>query len=132
MARLYKVTTSTATLGISAADPVLFTVNNRGNTDFLGMVATNGLNTATYYVKFYWTGQTNLSYAQMSNIVISAACTVVPQLTVQVPAGGLYEPTNHWPVGGQGQLYFWAVSSAADGTNSSLAVGGDTITVFYD
>ena len=131
MARIYKVSTTLANLGISAAQS-LFVINNPGNTDFLGVCATNGLATAPYYVKFYWTGQTNLTYAQMSAAVTNAASTIVPALTIEVPIGGIYEPTNQWPVSGQGQLYFWATSTAQDGTNTSLVAGGDTITVFYD
>lgn len=132
MARFVKVNTTTANLGISAGAPALFLVNDIGKlgTDFLGLSATNGTG-ANYYVKFYWTGNTNLTFSQMTALVTNAAATIVPDITIQVPTGGLLAPLD-FPVQKLGQLYFVAVSTAADGTNTSLSAGGDAITVFID
>jgi hypothetical protein len=132
MARPYKVATTISNMGISSNMP-LFIVNdaNKLGTDLLGLAATNSTG-AAYYIKFYWSGQQNLTYSQLSAVMTNAACTVVPALTVEVPTTGLVWPAMVPPLGNQGQLYFWAVSTAADATNTSLASGGDAITVFID
>jgi hypothetical protein len=132
MARISKANTTVANLGISASGQALFTVNDPGKlgTDFLGINATNSLG-YPYYVKLYWTGNQNLSFAQMTSLITNAAATVVPDLTIQVPSTGLFAISD-WPVVKQGQLYFCAVSTAADATNTSLATGGDVINIFFD
>ena len=131
MARPYKFNTTTANLGISAAQP-FYAVGSLGESGpgIVGLAATNSTGQA-YYVKFWWTGQTNLSYAQISAVMTNAACTIVPSMTVEIPTTGLVA-SLHWPLMNQGQLYLWAVSTAADGTNTSLSAGGDVITVFVD
>ena len=133
MARIYKVSTTLANLGISAA-PAIFVIGDTGalTTGFLGLTATNGTGQA-YYIKLFWTGNNNLTFAQMKSMVTNAAATVVPSITVQVPTTGLPIPQmGNYAVVNQGQLYLWAVSTATDGTNTSLSAGGDAITVFID
>ena len=130
MSRLYKIATTTANLGISAA-AAWYQLPNPGNTDFLGISATNSTG-APYYIKLYWTGNQNFSITQFSSVITNAACTIVPTLTIQVPTTGLYTIPAENPPTGAGQLYFWAVSTAADATNTSLSAGGDAIAVFYD
>ena len=133
MARVTKINTTVANLGISASGQALFLVNDAGTlgTGFLGLTATNGTG-APYYVKLYWTKNQNISFAQMTGAVTNAAATIIPDMTFQVPTTGFTLPMGEWPVINQGQLYLWAVSSAADGTNTSLSAGGDVINVFID
>lgn len=131
MARPYKVNTTIANMGISAVMPV-FPVGDSGalSPGIMGVVATNSTG-QQYYLKFYWTGQTNLSFSALSAVMTNAACTVIPAMTVEVPTTGLCH-TFTTPIMNQGQLYLWAVSTVADATNTSLASGGDVITVFID
>ena len=133
MARAVKINTTVANLGISASGQALFTVNDAGTlgTGFLGLTATNNTG-QPYYIKLYWTKNQNLSFAQMTGAVTNAAATIIPDMTFQVPTTGLVLPASEWPVVNQGQLYLWAVSTAADATNTSLSAGGDSITVFID
>lgn len=133
MARVVKITTTTANLGISTGAPALFSVNDVGSlgTGFLGLTATNTTGQA-YYIKFYWTKNVNLSYAQVTSLVTNAAATIVPDMTFQVPTTGLVYPWGGPVVVNQGQFYLVAVSTAADATNTSLSAGGDSINVFID
>lgn len=129
MTRPVKINTTVANLGISAA-PAFFKVADVA--DLMGLSATNGTG-APYYVKLYWTGQQNISYAQLSAVLTNAACTIVPTMVVEVPqTTGIVWGPNQWPIAQAGPLYLWAVSTAADATNTSLASGGDVITVFID
>ena len=129
MSRPIKVATTLANLGISAASQGLYLIAQAA--DFMGISATNSTG-AAYYVKLFWTGQTNLSYAQLSAVITNAACTLVPSLTIEVPTTGLFSPPSMFPVAQAGQLYMWVTSTAADATNTSLASSGDAITVFID
>ena len=129
MSRPIKFATTVANLGISGASQGLFLVGD--HCAFMGLAATNSTG-APYYVKLLWTGQVNLSYAQISAVITNAACTLVPSLTIEVPTIGFYAPPAQWPISEAGQLYMWATSTAADATNTSLASGGDALTVFID
>lgn len=118
MARPYH----TNTTGVST--PTVQTVNNVGNTDFWGVIATNASGTP-YYIKFAWQGNSNVVPAPSST-----ANTVVPAMVFEVPTVGLnYSLTE--PVTNTGQLYFWYASTPADNTNASVTTSGDAITVIY-
>lgn len=99
--------------------------------DFVGIAATNTTG-SPYYVKLFWTGQSNLSPANVSAALVSTACTLVPSITIEVPTNGLLSGPTHNSIVQAGNFYLWAVSTAADASNTSLASGGDAITVFID
>jgi hypothetical protein len=118
MARAYHALTTGSVV------PTVQVVNNPGNTDFWGVVATNQ-GAAPYYIKFAWQGNTNVSPAPTST-----GSTAIPAMVFEVPTIGLdYSLTE--PVTNTGQLYFWYTSTATDATNASVTSSGDSITVIY-
>jgi len=118
MARYFHTSTT-------VSGPTAVQVNNYGNTDFLGLHATN--NTASaYYIKLAWQSQPNQVL-----FPTAAASTAVPAITIEVPITGLNFHGN-FPVTNQGSLYMWVASTAPDNTNTTLSAGGDVITVIYD
>lgn len=123
MTRPYKLPTTAATVPV----PTLIAAQ----ADFMGLSATNGTGQA-YYVKLFWTGNNNLSNAQVSSAMTQLGCTIIPTLTIEVPTTGLYVAPAQWPISYAGPLYCWAVSTADDATNTSLSAAGDAITVFID
>ena len=118
MARVYH----TMTTGVVV--PTVQTVNNPGNTDFWGVVATN-VGAVPYYIKFAWQGNRNTAPAPTST-----ASTWTPALTLEVPTIGLDYALQE-PVTNTGQLYFWYASTADDATNASVTTSGDAISVIY-
>jgi hypothetical protein len=123
MSRPIKVPTTAATVPV----PALIAAS----ADFMGLSATNGTG-QPYYVKLLWTGQSNITQAQISSAMTQLGCTIIPVLTIEVPTTGLYVGPQHYPISYAGPLYLWAVSSAIDATNTSLTAAVDEITVFID
>jgi hypothetical protein len=118
MARYFKApTTTTAAVAIQ--------VNNYGNTDFLGLYATN-TTAAAYYIKLAWVGAGNVI-----PFPSATASSAIAAVTIEVPTTGL-NFVNQQPLTNQGCLYYWVASTAPDATNTTLASGGDVITIVYD
>ena len=112
MARSYHA--STVTTAVTA------TLIN-GASDFLGVAATSS-ETTPYYIKFWWSGNTN---------VAPTVGTTIPKLTIAVPTTGLSFHLN-FPLNNGGLLYWWASTNPADTDSTVLVVGGDVITVIFD
>jgi hypothetical protein len=112
MARSFHATTGTGT--------VAGTLIN-GASDLLAVVATS-VETTPFYLKFWWSGNSNLA---------PTIGTTIPKLTLAVPVAGVNFHLN-FPLNNGGLLYFWASTNAADTDATALAVGGDVVTVVFD
>lgn len=112
MARSYHVATGTGAVAATLIN---------GASDFLGVCVTSS-ETTPFYVKFWWSGNTN---------VAPTVGTTVPKLTVAVPTTGLSYQLN-FPLNNGGLMYWWASTLPADSDSTPLVVGGDVITVIFD
>jgi hypothetical protein len=112
MARSYHATTGTGAVAATLIN---------GASDFLGVAVTSNETTA-FFVKFWWSGNTN---------VAPTVGTTIPKLTLQVPITGLSFHLN-FPLNNGGLLYWWASTLQADTDSTALVVGGDVLTLVFD
>lgn len=112
MARSFHASTGTGTVAATLIN---------GASDLLGVLATSS-ETTPYYIKFWWSGNTN---------VAPTVGTTVPKVTVAVPTTGLSYQLN-FPLNNGGLLYYWASTLPADTDATALVVGGDVISVIFD
>lgn len=110
--QIYHATTTTSTpaltqLQVGAEYPVLY-----------GVIATYA-ESSTYYIKFWWQGNTNTA---------PTIGVTKPNLTVPISSGGPGFVLTV-PIVLQGPLYWAATGGASDTDATALGAGGDVINI---
>jgi hypothetical protein len=108
---------------IAGGTPVATLLN--GPTELYGLSATNSQGTpAIYYVKFYWQGVG--APPPGTSVVNPVVGTTLPQLTIPVPVGGLFN-LSFDPMNNGGPLWYWVTLNALQTDATAIATGGDVL-----
>ena len=125
MALSYHFTAGTAT-------PAATLVAGGAGSTFYGLAATNG-EAAAIFLKLYWEG-TGTAAPSVGGVqpatTLPTAGTTIPQLTIPVPVGGLFN-LSFDPVNLGGRIWYWVTKNAADTDATALTTGGDVFSLIY-